>query len=338
MEENKNNPNLDTPQPELESAAARRIRLLGIENNDKIHDTEVEIKKGSFFANFWYKHNWAVLISSFFIILAIVLLCTIIFKDRPDLRISYNGPMEIGNVEYRKITKAFEELIDDYDGDGEIEVTLTQNRYRTAKEKKDADRQSIDIMKDVKQIIAKNLVDLRKKHGLTQNELAQKLNYSDNAVSRWERGELAPSVEVLQSISEVYGVEIDALLRENITNEIEKDSKTQRINKMATIILIVSIIWCVVALLYVYSYKIFHLNLWRAFCWAVPISCVVLLPFNDYWGKYIYKFVILSVFVWTTLTCIYLQFLVYNLWLIFIVGIPAQIALVIWAFIKPKTR
>ena len=195
-----------------------------------------------------------------------------------------------------------------------------------------------DIMKDIKQIIAKNLVDLRKKHGLTQNELAQKLNYSDNAVSRWERGELSPSVEVLQNISEVYGVEVDALLRENITNEIEKDSKTQRINKMATIILIVSIIWCVVALLYVYSYKIFHLNLWRAFCWAVPISCVVLLPFNDYWGKYIYKFVILSVFVWTTLTCIYLQFLVYNLWLIFIVGIPAQIALVIWAFIKPKTR
>ena len=142
MEENKNNQNLDTPTPEFESNAARRLRLLGIENDDKIHDTEVEIKKGNFFSNLWYKHKWAVIISAFFIILAIALLCTIIFKDRPDLRISYNGPFEIKSSEYHKITRAFENLIDDYDGDGEIEVTLTQNRYRTAEEKKDADRES----------------------------------------------------------------------------------------------------------------------------------------------------------------------------------------------------
>lgn len=193
-------------------------------------------------------------------------------------------------------------------------------------------------MEDIKKIIAKNLMALRKKSGFTQNELAQKLNYSDNAVSRWERGELAPSIEVLQHISEIYGVELEMLLKENGTEIIEKSNKNQRINKLATILLIVSIIWCVVSVAYIYSYKIFNLNLWRVFCWAVPISCIILLPFNDYWGKYIYKFVILSVFVWTTLACIYLQFLQYNLWLIFIVGIPAQIALVIWAFIKPKSK
>ena len=193
-------------------------------------------------------------------------------------------------------------------------------------------------MKDIKEIIAKNLVSLRKKHGLTQNQIAQKLNYSDNAVSRWERGELAPSIEVLQNISEVYGIEIETLFKENAKEFIEKDTKTQRINKLATILLIVSIIWCVVAVVYVYSSSIWGLNLWRVFCWAVPVSCLVLLPFNENWGKYVYKFVILSVFVWTTLACVYLQFLQYNLWLVFIVGIPAQIALVVWAFIKPKTK
>jgi len=193
-------------------------------------------------------------------------------------------------------------------------------------------------MKDIKQVIAKNLITLRKKSGLTQNQLAQKLNYSDNAVSRWERGELAPSVEVLQNIGEIYGVGVDVLLKENATEVIDKNNKTQKINKLATILLIVSIIWCLVSVAYIYSYKIFNYNFWLLFCWAVPVSCLILLPFNDYWGKYIYKFVILSVFVWTTLACIFLQFLKYNLWLIFIVGIPAQIALVIWAFIKPKTK
>lgn len=193
-------------------------------------------------------------------------------------------------------------------------------------------------MKDIKLVIAKNLVTLRKKAGFTQNELAQKLNYSDNAVSRWERGELAPSVEVLQSISEVYGIEIDTLLREDAVEVVEKDNKRERINKLATILLIVSIIWCVVSVIYIYSKAIFGFNLWKIFCWAVPISCLILLPFNDYWGRYVYKFVILSVFVWTTLACFYLQFLQYNLWLVFLVGIPAQIALVIWAFIKPKNK
>jgi len=193
-------------------------------------------------------------------------------------------------------------------------------------------------MKDIKQVIAKNLITLRKKSGLTQNQLAQKLNYSDNAVSRWERGELAPSVEVLQNIGEIYGVGVDVLLKENATEVIDKNNKTQKINKLATILLIVSIIWCLVSVAYIYSYKIFNYNFWLLFCWAVPVSCLILLPFNDYWGKYIYKFVILSVFVWTTLACIFLQFLKYNLWLIFIVGIPAQIALVILAFLKPKTK
>lgn len=193
-------------------------------------------------------------------------------------------------------------------------------------------------MKDLKQIIAKNLIMLRKKSGMTQNELAQKLNYSDNAVSRWERGELAPSIEVIENIAEVYGIEPDMLLRENASGVVEKNEKKQKINKLATILLIVSIIWCTVAVAYIYSYKIFGINMWLLFCWAVPVSCLILLPFNDYWGKYVYKFVILSVLVWTTLACFYLQFLKYNLWLVFIVGIPAQIALVIWAFIKPKTK
>lgn len=191
---------------------------------------------------------------------------------------------------------------------------------------------------DIKQIIANNLIQLRKKNNLTQNELAEKLNYSDNAISRWERAEVTPSIETLQQISEIFGVPLSTLIEGNAVEVVTKDYKKQRIYKLAVTLIFVSIIWFIATISFVTAKVAFDLNLWKIFAWAVPCSCLVMLPFNEYWGKYIYKFVILSVFTWTLLACIYLQFMEYNMWLIFIIGIPVQVALAIWAFIKPKKK
>ena len=68
-------------------------------------------------------------------------------------------------------------------------------------------------MKDIKQIIADNLVSLRKQNKLTQNELAEKLNYSDNTISRWEKAEITPSVETLVQISEIYNIPLESLFK-----------------------------------------------------------------------------------------------------------------------------
>lgn len=173
---------------------------------------------------------------------------------------------------------------------------------------------------------------------MTQNELAEKLNYSDNAVSRWERGDVTPSVETLQQISEIFSVPLESLFKENVVVVLNNDEKKQKIAKMSVLLLFVMLIWFIVMVAYVYLDAIFHINLWLLFAWAVPVSCLVLLPFNESWGRTVYKFVILSVFTWTTLACLYLTFLQHNIWLIFIIGIPVQLALVIWTFIKPKKR
>ena len=74
-------------------------------------------------------------------------------------------------------------------------------------------------MKEIKAIIANNLIILRKKNNLTQNEIADKLSYSDNMVSRWERGEITPSVETLPQISEFYSVPLSSLLSEHSLEE-----------------------------------------------------------------------------------------------------------------------
>lgn len=193
-------------------------------------------------------------------------------------------------------------------------------------------------MADIKEIIAKNIISLRKKHNMTQIELAEKLNYSDNAVSRWERAEVTPSIETLVQMSEVFNVPLNSILEDNVVEVITKRDRKETFNKLAVILLFVSLVWFISVIAFVYGKLIFNVNLWTIFAWSVPASCLVMYPFNSYWGKYIYKFVILSVFVWALLTCIYLQFLQYNLWLIFFIGIPIQSALGIWAFIKPKKR
>jgi transcriptional regulator with XRE-family HTH domain len=61
--------------------------------------------------------------------------------------------------------------------------------------------------------IANRLVQLRKKHGLSQEELAEKLGISRQAVSKWERAESSPDTDNLISIAKLYNVSLDELLQ-----------------------------------------------------------------------------------------------------------------------------
>lgn len=54
---------------------------------------------------------------------------------------------------------------------------------------------------------------LRKANGMTQKDLAERLNVSDKAVSRWERDENAPDLSLIPVIAEIFGVTCDELLR-----------------------------------------------------------------------------------------------------------------------------
>ena len=69
-------------------------------------------------------------------------------------------------------------------------------------------------MEDLKDVIAKNLVELRTKARLTQLELAEKINYTDKAVSKWERGEALPDLRVLIKLADIYNITIDEIVRE----------------------------------------------------------------------------------------------------------------------------
>lgn len=61
--------------------------------------------------------------------------------------------------------------------------------------------------------IARRLAQLRKENGMSQEELAGRLDVSRQAVSKWERGESAPELENLVALAKLYGCSLDELIR-----------------------------------------------------------------------------------------------------------------------------
>ena len=79
-----------------------------------------------------------------------------------------------------------------------------------------------------KAIVAKNLANYRKINNLTQLDLAEKLSYSDKAISKWERGESLPDLYTLQRIADLYGITINDLAYEK--QEIIKPKTIKKTN------------------------------------------------------------------------------------------------------------
>ena len=181
-------------------------------------------------------------------------------------------------------------------------------------------------MQNVKETIAANLVALRKSRKYTQQELAEKLNYSDKAISRWEHAETLPDIETLCKICDIYGVRFEYLLQEE---QPEKNNpyiiRTDMPSRIVTMCIAVCVVWIVALIFYMYSNEILGSNGWTVFIWAIPISCVVCQTYNKlYFSNNVFRCVMYSVAQWTLILAIYLQMLEHNIWMLFITGVPIQ--------------
>lgn len=186
-------------------------------------------------------------------------------------------------------------------------------------------------MDDLKEIIGKNIQYLRKESNMTQQDLADKLNYTSKAVSKWERGESMPEIEVLAAIASLFNVTVDFLLHED-SKVHKKDyvpSEVKDKNKMLVTALVVTIVWTIMAIVFVYTMQNNGKTLWQLFIWAIPLSFLVIaISLRQY--KRIDQMIVLSLFLWTLLLAFFIQFQ-FEIPLIFLIGIPAQLALFIWS-------
>ena len=76
-----------------------------------------------------------------------------------------------------------------------------------------------------KDVVAQNIFYLRTKNHMTQYELGEKLNYSDKAISKWERGDAIPDVFVLKKIADLFEVTVDYILVPHSEQDQKRDTK-----------------------------------------------------------------------------------------------------------------
>ncbi len=198
-------------------------------------------------------------------------------------------------------------------------------------------------MEDIRAAIAENITELRKNMKLTQIELAEILNYSDKAVSKWERAEAVPDITVLKQLADYFGVSVDYLLtREH--GEKEKPAEpqgTKHKNRPVITALSVMLVWLVTTIVFTVGSLCGISSSWTVFLAALPITAVVMLVFNCIWGRKRLNFFIITLLMWTFILAVHILTLVYagkNLWRLYLVGIPGEIIILLSSFIKFKKK
>ncbi len=186
--------------------------------------------------------------------------------------------------------------------------------------------------------IANNLVVLRKRARLTQAEVAEKINYSDKSVSKWESAGGVPDIFILKQLADLYGVTVNDIIGEK-PPVAKKDGKTGL--HVLIMLLSAGIVWlvavCVFALLQMLPVQG---EWWLAFIYALPVNAIVFLVFSSVWRYKTLQFISITTLIWTGLLSVYLTvtFLpsvaIKSLWAIFLIGVPLQVLEILWAFFR----
>lgn len=189
-------------------------------------------------------------------------------------------------------------------------------------------------MEDIKSVIAKNIYTLRTANKMTQLEMAERLNYSDKAVSKWERAEGLPDIVVIKQIADMFGVTVDYLMSTEEERAAKGFVQEKQVveqgprkytpaHRLITVISLIGIWTISLGLFFIFWTQ--ELLVWQVFIYTLPVFFITWLVFNSTWGNRRNNLYIVSALVWSILLVLYVALLKYNVWMIFLLGIPAQI-------------
>ena len=195
--------------------------------------------------------------------------------------------------------------------------------------------------------IGANIALYRKNAGLTQAGLAAKLNYSDKAISKWERGESVPDVITLAQLAEQFEITVNDLLAdpnalpentdpgklEKAMSKVSEKALKRKANKNVILALSSTLVWFVALLIFVVISSFDIPNSELAFLYAIPVNAIVLLSLRSAWHDFRWNRWLISMIVWGFLVAFYaslLMLLRFNMWRMFLLGIPGEIATTLW--------
>jgi len=185
---------------------------------------------------------------------------------------------------------------------------------------------------DLKYIVSKNIIFLRTNSKMTQLELGEALSYSDKAVSKWEHGKAVPDAYVLKKLGALFNVSVDYLLSEHEEQELKAVTHHQFDHRIISLISFLGT-WTLATIVFAILWYLGSLQ-WLVFVYALPVSLIVMLVLTAVWSKRKAKVYFISLLVWSVIAAIYLTFLQNNWWLLFVIGIPAQIIVLLSFKIK----
>ena len=194
----------------------------------------------------------------------------------------------------------------------------------------------------LKKQLGANIAAYRKSIGLTQAGLAEKLNYSDKAVSKWERAESVPDVLTLTQLAELFDVTVNDLLvdpdelpeqtgkvEQVMSAAVEKAMK-RKANKRIILGLSSLLVWFVALLMFVIFSSLDVPKSWIAFIYALPADAIVRLSLRSAWKDFRKNQWLVSGIMWGTILSIFMTLLLFfdfNFWKVFLLGIPGQLAI-----------
>ena len=191
--------------------------------------------------------------------------------------------------------------------------------------------------KTQEQIIAENLIYYRKAAGLTQLEIAEKFNYSDKSISKWERAEGIPDILVLKSLADFYGIKIDDFFREEKT----KVSVSKKNKHWFIVGLSETLVWLVFAAFVVIFVIVIPtaFTWWLLFVYAAAVSSILAVVWASIYHRRFFQMIATSAIVWTVIASVYLTLLMHGesnpyLWLLFLIGVPLEILAILWYFLR----
>ncbi len=186
-------------------------------------------------------------------------------------------------------------------------------------------------MENLKSIIAQNIAKNRKLANLTQQELAEKLNFSDKSVSKWEKGDSLPDIVTLQNMCEIFNITLNDLISQKTPTTFKKTNKHLLITLLSA-----GLVWLIATTVFVFLLLLAPTipKIWLCFVFAVPLMSIVLVVFSCLWAKNIWQFLSSTLLIWSLLVSLCLT--INNLWYILLIGVPLQILLILLFFLKKR--
>lgn len=191
---------------------------------------------------------------------------------------------------------------------------------------------------DIKEVIAANLTHLRQKAGLTQVQLAEALNYSDKAVSKWERGESVPDLRVLIKLSEIYHVSLDDMLKKRLDKRVKPRLNLYKSRLIITLLAIgfVCVVATVVFMIFYYI-PAFRGYAYLSFVCAPFVAAIVFTVLASVWYRRLTMAIGASVVLWSAVLIVHVVLKLFTeipVWPFYIVAGGMQILIIGWFVLR----